>query len=224
MSKGHTENEESVEALGEKLSNYSQEITDILKSIDLDTDQREEVSEVFNSVTDEVETFPGMTIKDLDNVLEEHLQEGLDKIDGIPEKGKKELMGIGNKIISHVIDFVKDGMESSKGDIDKFTKNCIKHACEALKSIFATVGKIITGEQTKKEGIQDINNTLKETGSKIAKSVGKLKTSFVEKMGGKKDHEKKTHVEKVGGKKGHDKKTHVEKVSEKSSSTSKGRD
>jgi len=193
----------SLEKIGENaIKEFSQELANQFKDLDPSkkvkeglTDAMEKVGEKFDSFVKEGEASLEKGFKEAKNVLKDNI----DKLP-IPKETKEMVVETGTKIINQVQDFAKNTIDNTKiaaAETKTFAQECVKQCCKALKSIFANIGKMIGGKETPTVALNNVKTDCKVAGEAISKSAQKLKATFVEKFGGKKEVDGKSHAEKV---------------------------
>jgi hypothetical protein len=196
MSKNEPRNEFQ-KAAEDALKKVGQDALAQVEDMVLNKEQKKGVVKAFNEVVGDVEKLAGGTVEHMEGKLKANLKHNVDKI-GLGVEAKKQVMGAGEKVINGVADIAKEAIAQGADEARSFGKDCIKQACGAIKLTFSHIGSFISGEKTKDQALNGIKGAWMEAGKGMLQSAGKAFGSFVERMGGKKEHDKdKTHAEKV---------------------------
>lgn len=185
------------QAAEDSLKKIGQQALAQVEDMVLNEKQANDVVNAFNETVTGVEKLANKSVEDVSKKLNENLKYNIDKI-GLDTGTKKQVLDIGEKVINGVSNIARDAIAQGASEAKTFAQDCVKQACGAIKSMFSNIGSFISGEKTKDQALEGIKGAWMEAGKEMLKSAGKTISSYVERIGGRKDQDKdKSHVEKV---------------------------
>lgn len=198
-----SKNSNSLEKIGENaIKEFGQDLANQLNDLDIPNKAKEGINNALDKVGKGIDSLidKGEKLgKEAFEKVEDNLKKNINALP-IPEKTKEMVIETGTKIIGQVQTFAKNTIDNTKiavAETKTFAQECVKQCCKVLKSIFTNIGKMIGGKQAPTVALDKVKTDCKVAGEAISKSAQKLKATFVEKFGGKKEVDGKSHAEKV---------------------------
>lgn len=196
-----SKNSNTLENIGDQAMKFTEGLANDLKDLNISKEVEKNISKGFSKIEEGIESLID-TVEYNSNKVFEGIKTNLkDNIEAlpIPKETQKMIIKTGEEIIDKVEKFTKNTIETTKVAVAQtktFAKECIKQGCTVLKSIFANIGKVISGITTPDKAMKTVKDTCKKASEAIGKAANKFKASFVEKVGGKKEKDgKASHVE-----------------------------
>lgn len=173
-----------------------------LQVLELSDKHKQETAKAFEEAVGNLEQVASNTVQGVGNNIKDSLESKLNKIDGLPDDAKKALLNGANKMVDQVTAIAEDTIKEAATESKKIFNDCMKQLMGAVKSIFSNIGAVIKGEKSQDQAIADIKSAWQEAGKEVLqsaqKSGEKVKTSFAERVGGKKSQDQgKSHGDKI---------------------------
>ena len=168
----------------------------------LNPEYQQQAAKAFEEAVSNVEQVAAGTVQETANNIKDQIGTKLNEIDGLPDNAKKILQNGANKIVDEVSVIANDTIKEAGAEGRKIFADCIKQMVGAVKIIFDNIGAVINKGKSQEKAIDDVKSAWVAAGKEVLESARqsgeKLKTSFVDRVGGKKSQDPdKSHGDKI---------------------------
>jgi len=172
-----------------------------MEEMALNPEQRQAVGDAFDKSIKDMQGQATGKVGDLSDSLQEALEDQLKKIDILPEDMRKQIAEAGKDGIDKISALATEAIGHAGDAAMEVAGAVMEQFVEAVKATFSNVRDVLQGDKTKEQAMEGIKNAWKDAGGKVMESAKTSKQSFVDKVGGPKGADKKSHVEKVAAQK-----------------------